>query len=192
MALVHLFGQLLRQVFLQAGSNVGEAIYLTDRLGSVRNLTDSNGNLIDTITYDGFGNVTNETSTLVADRWKYTGREFDRETGLQFNRARYLDQKTGRWTSQDPLGFEAGDSNLYRYVSNAPSWYRDASGQDAIFSLARFRAEAHARGPTILSVPHNPKPRRPTLDAGEEILLTDPLDIYRCFFLSRFHSPYGK
>jgi RHS repeat-associated protein len=84
-------------------------IYLTDRLGSVRNLANASGSLIDTITYDGFGNVTNETNTMVADRWKFTGRELDGETGLQFNRARYLDQKTGRWTSQDPLGFEGGE-----------------------------------------------------------------------------------
>ncbi len=25
----------------------------------------------------------------------------------------------GRWISQDPIGFEAGDANLYRYVGNA-------------------------------------------------------------------------
>src|SRR5438552_969994 len=52
----------------------------------------------------------------------------DGETGLQFNRARYYDAKTGRWTSQDPLGFDAGDSNLYRYAKNLPTGALDASG----------------------------------------------------------------
>jgi RHS repeat-associated protein len=113
-----------------SGSNVGEAIYMTDRLGSVRNLANSNGSLIDTITYDGFGNVTNETNSAIGDRWKFTGRELDSETGLQFNRARYLDQKTGRWTSQDPLGFEARDVNLYRYVGNSPTNRIDPAGKD--------------------------------------------------------------
>ncbi|HEV2949385.1 MAG TPA: RHS repeat-associated core domain-containing protein [Gemmataceae bacterium] len=107
------------------------SLYLTDRLGSVRNLTDVNGNLIDTITYDGFGNVTNETNAMVADRWKYTGRELDAETGLQFNRARYLDQKAGRWTSQDPLRFDGGDFNLYRYVRNSPNNATDPWGLQA-------------------------------------------------------------
>ena len=39
------------------------------------------GNLIDTITYDGFGNVTNETNTMVADRWKYNNGS----NGFTFN-----------------------------------------------------------------------------------------------------------
>src|SRR5262249_46321335 len=44
------------------------------------------------------------------------------------NRARYYDPTTQRWLSQDPLGFDAGDSNLYRYVNNAPTGATDPSG----------------------------------------------------------------
>jgi RHS repeat-associated protein len=49
-------------------------------------------------------------------------------TGLQYNRARWYDPTTGRWISQDPLGFDAGDSNLYRYVNNQPTVATDPSG----------------------------------------------------------------
>jgi hypothetical protein len=38
------------------------------------------------------------------------------------------DPTIGRWTSEDPLGFEAGDPNLYRYVSNSPTNHADPSG----------------------------------------------------------------
>ena len=38
------------------------AWFLMDRIGSVRNVVDGTGALIDTITYDGYGNITNETS----------------------------------------------------------------------------------------------------------------------------------
>jgi len=58
----------------------------------------------------------------------FTSREFDAETGLYYNRARYLDPTTGRWTTQDPLGFAAGDANLYRYVGNTPTMLVDPSG----------------------------------------------------------------
>src|SRR5262249_49973448 len=58
----------------------------------------------------------------------FTGREFDRVTGLQYNRARYYDSTTGRWTTQDPIGFDGGDSNLYRYVKNNPTNEVDPSG----------------------------------------------------------------
>ena len=51
----------------------------------------------------------------------------------QYNRARYYDQNTGRWISQDPLGFDAGDSNLYRYVNNGPATVTDPSGSYEVY-----------------------------------------------------------
>jgi RHS repeat-associated protein len=63
----------------------------------------------------------------------FTSREFDFETGLYYNRARHLDPTTGRWTTQDPLGFAAGDANLYRYVGNRATLATDPSGNLAWF-----------------------------------------------------------
>ena len=40
----------------------------------------------------------------------------------------HYDATTGRWISQDPLGFDAGDSNLYRYVNNGVTYKTDPSG----------------------------------------------------------------
>jgi uncharacterized protein RhaS with RHS repeats len=50
--------------------------------------------------------------------------------GLQYNHARWYDASIGKWISQDPLGFEAGDSNLYRYVNNRPMDAVDPSGKE--------------------------------------------------------------
>jgi RHS repeat-associated protein len=124
----YILGDRVDQLIARISSSGTAAWYLTDRLGSVRNITDNSGSVIDTITYDGFGNVTNETSASNGDRWKFTGREFDSETGLQFNRARYYNPKTGRWTSEDPVGFAVGDANLYRYVLNQSLFYTDPMG----------------------------------------------------------------
>ena len=87
----------------------------------------------DIVTYDAFGNITSESNSSFGDRYKYTGREFDNETGLQSNRARYIDASTGRWTGEDPSGFAAGDVNLYRYVGNDPISRVDPSGLKADF-----------------------------------------------------------
>ncbi len=38
------------------------------------------------------------------------------------------DPTVGRWLSQDPIGFQAGDPNLYRYVGNSPTNFTDPSG----------------------------------------------------------------
>ncbi len=48
----------------------------------------------------------------------FTGRMFDIATGLQNNLNRWYDPNVGRWISKDPIGFAAGDANLYRYVGN--------------------------------------------------------------------------
>jgi len=58
----------------------------------------------------------------------YTGKMLDEATGLQNNLNRWYDSQTGRWVSQDPIGFGGGDANLYRYVGNHPSQSTDPSG----------------------------------------------------------------
>jgi hypothetical protein len=47
---------------------------------------------------------------------------------------------TKRWLSQDPLGFGAGDSNLYRYVNNRSTNATDPSGktEDDINSIITY------------------------------------------------------
>ena len=42
----------------------------------------------------------------------------------------------GRWVSEDPLGFAAGDGNLFAYSSNSPIGTRDPSGQIVVPILA--------------------------------------------------------
>ena len=126
----------MRRLFLDGVDSVTARIsasgtvawYLTDRLGSVRVLTDATGDVIDRITYDGFGNIIAETNPSASDRYLWTGREFDRVTGLQYNRARYYNPTIGRWTTEDPIGFAGGDTNLYRYVRNDPTNVTDADG----------------------------------------------------------------
>ena len=43
-------------------------------------------------------------------------------------RARYYSSNQGRWSSRDPIGFEGGDWNLYRYVKSNPVVRLDPSG----------------------------------------------------------------
>lgn len=94
------------------------AWYQTDRLGSVASMTDGAGVLRDTINYDGYGKIVSESDSSFGDRYKFTGRERDSITGLQLHDWRQYDPVTGTWTSRDPIGFAAGDANLYRYVGN--------------------------------------------------------------------------
>ncbi|HEV3256345.1 MAG TPA: polymorphic toxin-type HINT domain-containing protein, partial [Gemmataceae bacterium] len=123
----YLRGDIVDQLFARIGSG-GAAWYLTDREGSVRNLTDSSGTLQDTIAYDAYGNVTSESNSTAGGAYKYTGLRSDSETGFLATPNRYYNPATGSWVGQDPAGFKAGDPNLYRYVGNSPMDATDPSG----------------------------------------------------------------
>ena len=56
---------------------------------------------------------------LSLKRYRFTGKERDEETGLDYFGVRYYASWLGRWTSGDPGGFVDG-LNLYRYVRNNP------------------------------------------------------------------------
>jgi RHS repeat-associated protein len=107
----------------------GQTIWtLADHQGSIRDVLDNTGTLQNHIVYDSFGKITSQTNASVTSIYAYTGREYDSETGLYFYRARYYDPNTGGFISEDPIGFEAGDNNLYRYVGNSPTNFNDPSG----------------------------------------------------------------
>jgi RHS repeat-associated protein len=104
----------------------GASYYEADGLGSITSLSSSAGAVANTYTYDSFGNVTNFTGTL-RNPFQYTGREFDPETGLNYNRARYYNPTSGRFMSEDPIQFKGGN-NFYVYVRNNPLRFRDPRG----------------------------------------------------------------
>jgi RHS repeat-associated protein len=100
--------------------------YEADGLGSITSLTDPTGAVAATYTYDSFGFLTNSTGS--ATNWfRYAARQFDSDTALYYNRARYYDPTTGRFLSQDPSGFKAG-VNFYTYVENHPTSLIDPFG----------------------------------------------------------------
>ena len=101
---------------------------LNDRQNSVRDVIDASGNVKDAITYTAFGTVASETDVTYRGWYAWTGMETDQQTGLQYNNARWYNAAIGTWMTQDPMGFDAGDSNLYRYVNNAPTNHTDPSG----------------------------------------------------------------
>jgi len=58
----------------------------------------------------------------------YSGYRFDAETGLYHVRHPMYHATVSTWTSRDPLGYAAGDVNLYRYCAARPILFVDPTG----------------------------------------------------------------
>jgi RHS repeat-associated protein len=106
---------------------------LSDNQGTVRDIAryaSGTTTIVNHRKYDAFGNVTAESDPTVKFLYWYTGREWDGDAGLYYERARWYDPRLGRFILEDPLSFNAGDTNLNRYVRNSPANGRDPSGYD--------------------------------------------------------------
>jgi RHS repeat-associated protein len=123
----YLYGTEIDQVIAEE-STAGVHWFLADEQGTIKDVVNNTGTVIDHITYDSFGRIVGQTSAIDL-RFAYTGREWDGETGQYYYRARYYDPMIGGFINEDPLGFEAGDTNLKRYVGNSPTNYTDPSGE---------------------------------------------------------------
>ena len=119
----------------------------TDSLGSIRVISDQNGNIVSRRDFMPFGEelyagTPNRTTTHKYStsgdnvRQKFTGYERDKETGLDFAEARYYKYNHGRFTAVDPLlsSGKSGDPqtfNRYTYVMNNPLTFTDPTGLQA-------------------------------------------------------------
>ena len=122
---------------------------LTDQVGSIRDVADNAGAVLDHVVYDSFGNITSQTDSTNALRMGYTGQVHDAETGLDYYHARYYDPGTGSFIRQDPMGFAAGDGNLFRYVGNSPVTNVDPTGLNGAASQTTELAKT---GPQLLVI----------------------------------------
>jgi RHS repeat-associated protein len=125
----YLDGLAVDQVLAGTNTSGNTSWYFTNQVGSVIAIASTTAGVEDEITYDPFGNIVTQTNATDAVRFGFAGMEYDSVTGLYYDHARYYDAAIGRFTSQDPMGFAAGDTNLYRYVGNDPTAVRDPSGQ---------------------------------------------------------------
>ena len=116
----YLHGPQVDQVLAQEDAEGKELWLLSDHLGTVKDLANDAGEVTNHRTYDSYGNLIEQNDASFDSRYSFTGREFDDESGLYYYRARYYSGAVGSFITQDPIGFDSGDKNIYRYVANSP------------------------------------------------------------------------
>ena len=111
-------------------TSVTIAWYLTDRLGTVRDIMDNSGGLIDHRTYDAYGNILTEAYPTTGDAYGFAGGRSDLVTGEILFGARWYDPASEKWTTVDPSEFDSVTTNFLAYAGNSPTNYTDPSGLD--------------------------------------------------------------
>jgi len=122
--------------------------YLFDALGSPVNIAQQDGSLTARYQYDAWGHLRKDESTSW-NRFGFTGHENDKETGLIYAKARYLDPDTGRFLNQDAFdGFTDRPPSLHKYIYayGNPTVYCDPDGNESVSTMLS-RAEDNADGP---------------------------------------------
>jgi RHS repeat-associated protein len=141
----------------ESGTSTGYAdvntyYYHSDHLGSAQLMTDYRGEEYEHIEYTSYGELWIERKSDSFDKipFRFTGKEYDEETGLYYYSARYLSPKNSRWMSADPAGSELINpnrenfnllegTNWYSYVSNNPVKYTDPTGMKILGLTSAYK-----------------------------------------------------
>jgi len=137
--------------------------YHLDGLGSVKEITDSTGSTVEKYRYDVYGQPAifdgsdnPLTESAIGNSYMFTGRRYDKESGLYYYRVRYYKPEIGRFIGMDPVTWGPNDSRVlyenevttfisdivityagirnpelfqrYSYVSNNPINWKDPTG----------------------------------------------------------------
>lgn len=144
---------------------------LCDHLGNVHVVADAVGGkhkLEEHYPYGGtsFGGFAKK-------RYRFTGKERDEESGLNYHGARYYSSWTLRWTCADPAGM-LGGINLFTYVDNNPIKYFDQVGTEKISFVDHDGYLVNIKGEYV------------SINNGN---LSGPVGIDKSIYVGTFRSP---
>ena len=153
--------------FIQTAEQERQFYYHSDHLGSAQLITDYKGREYERLEYTPYGELWVEKASAAGALdipYRFTGKERDKETGLYYYGARYLDPRDSRWLSVDsalgeyvpvaPVNDEARKHNqnlpgmggvfntvnfhVYHYAGNNPVKYIDPDGEEDVYILYTY------------------------------------------------------
>ena len=111
--------------------------YHRDHLGSTMSVTDSLGQVAQTVEYTPTGEVFVEQryDSICTTPYLFNGKELDEETGLYYYGARYYDPKMNVWYSTDPMQEKYPWVTTYGYCLGNPINAIDSYGSDVVWAI---------------------------------------------------------
>jgi len=135
-SLVYIDAMILRDRDSDSNGSLDERLYAVhDANFNVLALLDTSGAVVERFAYDAFGVFSVLTPALGARgsssfAWNYLhqGGRWDADGTVYSFRHREYSPTLGKWLQIDPIGVDASDPNLYRYVENNPIRSVDPTG----------------------------------------------------------------
>ena len=141
---------------------IGIYFYHPDHLGSASWITNSQGQAVQYIHYMPYGELwVNQQANSYDERFKFTGKERDAETGYDYFGARYYSSMLGHWLSVDKLADDYPHITPYAQSAWNPIKYKDPDGNFVgtaidiicvgmdIYSLAKNLAEGNTQAALV-------------------------------------------
>ncbi len=122
----------ITQTTTDPNGNATTYVFLHDGRGSTRALTNMSSGIVETYTYDAYGNAEGFDPQVALTGLLYNGEYFQVTIGLNYNRARWYDPKTGTWKRLDDFFGNRNDPqsfNKYLYTHGDPVNGIDPTGE---------------------------------------------------------------
>jgi RHS repeat-associated protein len=129
--------------------------YMTDQINSSRIITNGSGNVVFSEAYGPYGDVQKTWTNTYDPKMKFSGKEREGYSDLDYFGARYYDHKSYRFNSVDPIinRVEALYNpqlwNLYAYCRNNPITFMDPDGRDILEDLLKKVTPKNMAPPTM-------------------------------------------
>jgi RHS repeat-associated protein len=110
--------------------------YMTDQINSTRIITNDSGNVVFSEAYGPYGDIQKTWTNTYDPKLKFSGKEREGYSDLDYFGARYYDHKSFRFNSVDPVInkiealYNPQAWNLYAYCRNNPITYYDPDGRE--------------------------------------------------------------
>ncbi|NIM13622.1 MAG: hypothetical protein GTO45_16010, partial [Candidatus Aminicenantes bacterium] len=112
--------------------------YMSDQINTTRIITDGNGNVVYSALHGPYGDVQKVWTNTYDPKLKFSGKEREGYSDLDYFGARYYDHNSYRFISVDPIInreealYNPQLWNLYAYCHNNPITYFDPDGRESI------------------------------------------------------------
>jgi RHS repeat-associated protein len=130
-------------------SNGNVHYYFSDHLASASAVTHAAGNSFEEdLDYYPYGGIVATNLDTVPQNYKFTGKERDSESGLDYFGARHYASALGRFMQADPVNIkkyrlvDPQRLNLYSYTRNSPTIAIDSDGKEIIFKDVQQATQA--------------------------------------------------